>query len=248
MRIHASSPAWSKQNSALVDEGRRLANNARADGVEVRLLGGVAVIIHGHGRSPEGSRPVRDIDVIVKDGQGRRLSRILESLGYEPEARFNAVNGQRRMIFHGRLGELDVLVGTFEMCHRINFQARLSADFPTVTITDLLVTKLQVVRLNAKDASDIFDIVATHELGTGPGDHIEVDYLKRLVRDDWGLWLTIRNTLQLMISQFEDPRSESSFKTLLVELDRAPKTIRWKIRAQLGTRIPWYTLPDEVRE
>ena len=35
--------------------------------------------------------------------------------------------------------------------------------------------------------------------------------------------------------------------TLVDALHSAPKTLRWKARAAVGTRVPWYATPEEVQ-
>jgi hypothetical protein len=34
--------------------------------------------------------------------------------------------------------------------------------------------------------------------------------------------------------------------TLLRAIEAAPKTRRWRLRAKVGRKVRWYTLPDEV--
>src|SRR5574341_88307 len=105
-----------RRNLALLEEGRRLVELGAGAGVTVRLLGGVAVLAHcPSALGAGGIREIADLDVVVGAGQGRALARLLTNAGYRPEQRFNALHGQRRMLFHGPLGQLDVLVGTFEI-------------------------------------------------------------------------------------------------------------------------------------
>src|SRR5204862_243936 len=73
---------------------------------------------------------------------------------------------------------------------------RLPLDAPTLTVSDLLLTKLQIVELNAKDADDAAVLLRTHDLGRGEGDHVDLDYLAGLAGDDWGLWRTLAGTLE----------------------------------------------------
>jgi hypothetical protein len=42
-------------------------------------------------------------------------------------------------------------------------------------------------------------------------------------------------------------RIHSRIDRLVELLDRAPKTLRWRMRARLGERVRWYELPEEVR-
>jgi hypothetical protein len=235
-----------RRNLDLLEEGRRLAEGARAEGITLRLIGGVAVMAHCPGvLAAGGSRPIADVDAVVGSRQGRALSRFLRSAGYEPEPRFNALHGHKRMLFHGPHGPLDVLVGVFEMCHRIDLSDRLHLDDPTVTVTDLLLTKLQVVELNEKDARDALDLLAEHDLARAEGDAVNLDYLDSLVGGDWGLWRTITGTLE-RLRELAEPDTRARIDEVRRSLIEVPKTRRWKLRARVGERVRWYVLPDEV--
>jgi hypothetical protein len=245
----AVEPDFATSNGQLLEEALRVIELAADAGVMARLIGGMAVLQHDPGlRARGGSRPINDIDLMVPKGQQRGLARVLVDAGYAPEERFNALNGHRRMLFHGAQSDLDVLVGIFEMCHRIDMTSQFALDSPTLPVTDLLLTKLQIVKLNAKDAGDIVDLLATHEIAEGPGDHIDLARLRALVRDDWGLWRTITGTLRTMVGMdLADAVAERSL-ALLAALEEAPKSTRWKVRARVGERVAWYVLPDEVTQ
>jgi Uncharacterised nucleotidyltransferase len=242
-------PPHRERNLALLGEAVGLVEAADAAGVVARLLGGLAVLQHDPAlRERGGTRPVNDIDLIVGAGANRPMAELLSSRGYRAEERFNALNGHRRMLFHGERADVDVLVGTFEMCHRIEMESRFALDAPTLTVTDLLVTKLQIVKLNEKDLGDIVDVLAGHELGRGHGDWIDVDRLDELTRGDWGLWRTVAGTLDTVVSSDPRPLVAERARTLRTALDETPKSRRWKLRARVGDRVPWYVLPDEVQQ
>lgn len=235
------------RNRQLLDEGVAIAKRARSEGIEARLLGGLGILHHNADLLARGgSRAINDIDLIVPAGQHRLIARLLVAAGYAPEERFNALNGHRRMVFHGADWDLDVLVGVFEMCHRIELSNRFELDFPTLTVTDLLLTKLQIVKLNAKDAGDIVDLVAAHPLGEGPGDQVDLAHLRELVRHDWGLWRTITGTIETVVATGPSAAVAERLGELLAALHDAPKSTRWKLRARVGDRVGWYVLPDEV--
>ncbi len=237
------------RNRRLLDEAVRLIEGARGVGVEARLIGGLGILHHDPElRARGGSRPINDIDLMVPTGEHRFIARLLVEAGYTPEERFNALNGHRRMVFHGPGWDLDVLVGIFEMCHRIDMTTRFGLDYPTLPVTDLLLTKLQIVKLNAKDAGDTVDLVTAHSLGEGPGDHIDLARLRALVRDDWGLWRTITGTVETVIATDPPGGVAERLGTLLAALHEAPKSARWKLRARVGERVTWYVLPDEVNQ
>lgn len=237
------------RNRQLLDEALRLIDRGREIGVDARLIGGLGILHHDPElRERGGSRPINDIDLMVPSGQHRFLARLLVEAGYTPEERFNALNGHRRMVFHAAEWDLDVLVGIFEMCHRIDMTARFALDYPTLPVTDLLLTKLQIVKLNAKDVGDIVDLVAAHGLDEGPGDQVDLVHLRSLVRDNWGLWRTITGTVETVIATGPSEAVSGRLGALLAALHAAPKTTRWKLRARVGDRVAWYVLPDEVNQ
>jgi hypothetical protein len=235
----------SRDGTELLAEGKRIVSETAASGLQLRLLGGVAIALH----CPEslGGKPHRsfaDLDAVTSPRAGRRLSAALAELGYAPNSRFNASHGDRRLMFAGPTARLDVFVGRFQMCHTLDLADRLTLDEPTLTATDLLITKLQIVELNEKDASDAMLLLLEHELGSGPGDHIDVDTLSDVVRGDWGLWRTMTGTLN-SLTQLDGVASERA-AALIEVLDRAPKNRAFKLRARVGERVRWYELPEEV--
>jgi len=225
----------------LLDEGVALVEAAAADDQVLRLLGGAAIMLHS---GVNGYRQLGDLDAVVRQEDARAIGATLRGRGYEPESRFNALHGDRRQIFHGPKGKLDVFVEVFEMCHRIDLARRLLLDSPTLTVSDLLLTKLQVVELNAKDAEDAAVLLRAHELGHGEGDRVNLDYVTALAADNWGLWRTLTGTLGRLEELQPDVAPKA--RTLRDELDGAPKTRRFRLRARVGERKRWYELPDEV--
>lgn len=240
---------YAARNRELAAEALAIVERAADAGVDARVLGGLGILMHDDDLlAGGGSRPINDIDLIVPGGQHHAIAELLAARGYLPEERFNALNGHRRMVFHGPLSDLDVLVGIFEMCHRIDMSSRFGLDRPSLPVTDLLLTKLQIVKLNEKDLLDIVDVVAGHELGRGHGDWIDVDRLEALVRDDWGLWRTITGTIRTTAASSAPAPVMERLTALLEALDASPKSTRWRLRARVGDRVPWYVLPDEVNQ
>jgi hypothetical protein len=229
----------------LIDEGMRLAQAAEAEGLKVRLLGGVGVVAHcPQALAGQPHREIADIDIAVSRRDARKLTAFLEGRGYEAEKRFNALHGDARMIFHGPAGKLDVFVGSFIMCHALDLDDRLGLDFPALTATDLLLTKLQIVELNAKDAHDASLLLAEHPIHAGDGDHIDGAYVARLTGEDWGLWRTVTATLSRLSELY--PAVADRCRQLGDVIQAAPKSRRFKLRARVGERVQWYELPEET--
>ena len=85
----------------VVVEATRLVDAANAAGCTVRVMGGVAVSLHAHGGvHPALRRTYRDIDLVAAKKQGKPTLKMLEAAGYEPNERFNAMNGGRRLVVY----------------------------------------------------------------------------------------------------------------------------------------------------
>jgi hypothetical protein len=154
------------------------------------------------------------------------------------------------------------------MCHRIDFADRLAVSRPTLPLAELLLSKLQIVRINRKDVLDALVLLAEHPLGSddGPQDTthgrgtISVPRIVSITSNDWGWWRTVTGNLETLQRYLEtdfregdldvgravrlDPASQITL--LRQALDEAPKSMRWRLRAQLGERMPWYSEPEEV--
>jgi hypothetical protein len=231
--------------TVLIDEGMGLAQAADEAGLKLRLLGGVGVVAHcPKVLAGKPHREIADIDVAVTRRDARALTGFLEGRGYTAEKRFNALHGDTRMIFHGPAGKLDVFVGSFAMCHELELDTRLGLDAPALTATDLLLTKLQIVELNAKDAHDASVLLTEHPVQSGDGDHIDAAYISRLTGDDWGLWRTVTATLHRLSELY--PAVTDRCRQLSDAIEAAPKTRRFKLRARVGERVRWYELPEET--
>jgi hypothetical protein len=233
-------------SDSLLDAAQKLTSTGEERGIALRALGGVGVLLHCPVALSNGPhRAFADLDVAVPRDAERKVPALFQAAGYEADRRFNAAQGDRRMIFHGPVGKVDVFVGVFEMCHRLDLSPRLPLERDTLTAADLLMTKLQVVEVNQKDVDDTALLLSEHEVREGPGDHIDIAYLKTLVYDNWGLWRTATGTLELVAGRREDVASRAN--EIADALRDAPKGKRFRMRARIGERKRWYELPDEIK-
>jgi hypothetical protein len=243
--------------SDVVEEAARLLAGATANGVPLRLVGGLAVCVHATGGlHPAVARTYGDIDLVVPKGRGRQATELLRALGYEADDEFNAVNGHRRLLFHDRRNarQLDVFVGAFEMCHAVPVADRLELDPVTVPLAELLLTKLQVVELNEKDQRDILALLYHHSVGDSDSDVINGGRIAALCSGDWGLWRTCKLNLErtadaLPSYAFSDDERElvaDRVRLLWRMVEEVPKSHRWRLRDRIGDRKRWYEEPEEV--
>jgi hypothetical protein len=162
------------------------------------------------------------------------------------------------MIFHEREHgrQLDVLVGSFAMCHALDLDGRLDTGSITLTPADLLLTKLQVVHITYKDLLDAVTLLHHHELADHvpiAADAIDLARLEEVCGRDWGWYTTVADNLprvQALAGELlpapDAERVTSRIGTITTVLAECPKPLRWKARAKLGRRMPWYELPEEI--
>lgn len=250
-------------------EALRLVDLTEARGLVVRLFGGLAFRAQSPGW-PRDGRPDPDIDLAVRGRDRAALASLLEAEGYRPDRQHNALFGQKQLYFADpiRRRTMDVLVDRFEMCHTFVFGDRLAATRPTIPLAELLLSKLQIRRINRKDVLDALVMLGDHPLGHGDGSAntaeetalINLDRIVELTSTDWGWWRTVSGSLETIKGFLDAGVEDSEIDTgrprrfdlasqlalLGQAIDDAPKTTRWKLRARVGDRVTWYAEPEEV--
>jgi hypothetical protein len=238
-----------------LDEAHRLADIIVKEQAPLRLLGGTAIYLH----SPTAAvdplrRSYYDLDLVGLSAQRAELERTLELAGYQEDREFNATWGHLRLLYHdvAHDRQVDVFVDKFVMCHTFDLRPRFALDTPTLPLADLLLTKLQVVEINQKDVLDILALLHDHPLGDGSPESIDIDYIAALAANDWGIWRTITGSLDTVLEFWHSIGSygpydiQSQIYLLQQALAAVPKSLAWKVRAQVGERVRWYELPEEV--
>jgi hypothetical protein len=184
---------------------------------------------------------------------------MLTERGYDPDKNFNALYGNKQLYFaHGDTGlAIDVLIDKLHMCHTLEFADRLTRMPYTLDAVDLLMSKLQIVELNEKDADDCLRLLVTFALeDSADAGTIDLRVFRSLVGDDWGWWRTVTLNLDRISALLNagarpaieggrlDPRTQ--LQTLSEVAESAPKSRRWKMRAKIGERKRWYDVPEET--
>lgn len=245
----------------LEDEMHRLVGEAQKQGLFLRLIGGLAVKVHcDHAMHRALMRDYPDIDFVTDKDGSLRLEPFLVSLGYTPNKTFNTLSGDRRQLYHDpeRNRQIDVFIGDFHMCHKIPFSGRLGVEPLTIPLAELFLTKAQIVQLNRKDVLDLLALLLDHEVGPSDQETINSDVIASLCARDWGLYTTVSLTIGKLRTFMDHAEAELLAETQKAEIgdrlhrmqdamDRAPKNMQWKLRARLGTRVPWYDEVEEVR-
>ncbi len=241
------------------DEAARLGDDATSSGLDLRIMGGLAVWLTSPSvRIPPYARPYGDIDFAVSSRHARRATAFFETAGYVPEKLFNAIHGAQRLNFGHPDGRwtLDVVIDELRMSHAIDLRGRLAGPTFTIDLADLLLTKLQIWEINRKDLGDVVCLLADHDVVDGPESPKAIDRRRvlALTSSDWGLGHTIERNLRSVAELAReqppaDPRHDPAIaaETLLAAIESAPKTLGWRARARVGERVRWYETPEEVR-
>ena len=246
-----------------------LARGAADSGLGLKLLGGLAIRVLCPPQFPPRLRAGQDMDFACLSKGRKNVASYLESSGCEPDRRFNNLNGDRQMYFNAPSGRpIDVMVDRLTMCHTLDFRPSFGNLPLTVDAVDLLLSKLQIVELNEKDARDTLHLlsgVPVSGSGAAPGQggagggsatSIDSDRFAKLLGADWGWWRTVTGSLKKLPmlaaghpelippSPPLDPIAQAAY--LLELAESAPKGVKWKLRANVGDRVRWYELPEEV--
>ncbi len=223
-------------------EALMLARGAKDAGLGLKLLGGLAVRVVCPDFPPRLRRD-QDIDFACMSKGRKDVAAYLEQAGCTGDRRFNNLNGDRQMYFTAPSGR-------------------------PIDVIDILLSKLQIVELNEKDVRDILQILGALPVGgSQPGGRhaaapaagqpvIDTERFAKLLGADWGWWRTVTINLAKLPglaaekpglappSPPFDPVAQS--RRLLEIAESAPKGVRWKLRSNIGDRVRWYELPEEV--
>lgn len=232
--------------------------------VTLRLLGALAFRVHCPIHSDlfqKLSRSISDIDFAGYSSQSKQIREVFHEADYVvPREALHEIALSSRMIFthpdHPDL-HIDVFLDQLQMCHLINFRGRLELDSSTLPLSDMLLEKLQIAEINEKDIKDCIVLLREHELGDRvQKDTLDIKYIASLLANDWGFYHTATSNLRKIADALgkyanltpDDRRIVTErVESLQTRIEQAPKSLAWKLRAKVGTKVPWYNKVEEVR-
>ena len=263
-----------------VKEATHLVATAQSQGIYQRIMGSLAAYIHtmdrpeiistfkSLGRFGEGKPNFTDLDLIAYSKQGRQVGQIFKQLGFKPDEMVNGFFGDRRLIFYSPTGayHVDIFLNKLEFSHTVEFgekpgAGRLELDSPTISLTDLVLEKLQIHEINRKDLIDLIIVFLGHPVSSdGAKEREAVDgaYISKILGDDWGFWYDSVANLDKVKSfaielMNEGKLTNEHVSTVNREVARlvdmantSSKTKRWEVRSKVGTKKPWYREVEEV--
>jgi hypothetical protein len=246
-----------------VAEAKEIVDAARERALHLRLLGALAVIEQCPDHRwllEKTNRVLTDLDFMGYQKEVRKAEQMFRDLGYE-------ILGGRgvtmdvwadRRIFHdpaGRRRRVDLFLDRLDFCHPINLTGRLDLDPVTIPLTDLLLEKLQIVEINEKDLKDLVVLLLEHDVSDRQQDGaFDAGYAAGLLSADWGFYYTVSLNFE-RIRRYAETIPDldvADRETIGRRIDQlwqraqdAPKGMRWKLRARVGTSRRWYNQVGE---
>lgn len=240
-----------------LEEAHRLTDAAQQRGMVLRVMGPIAL----HAYFPEyvelyrqmerlGQRVFTDIDYASYGKHRGKMIPFFEGMGYQVEKRALMISGGSRHIYFGdRIPMIDVFFDHLSYNHPIDYRGRLEIHQYCVSLTDLMLQKLQIVHINDKDLKDMMLLLLAGRVADTDQGAINGKYIARLFSDDWGFYYTATTNLKKVQEAMSEVRAltpehqhviRENANQLLEMIEKAPKSSRWQKRAKVGTSKPWY--------
>lgn len=241
-------------------EALRIVNAAAGSSLTLRLLGSLAFQFHcpkyGYLQKQLG-RAYTDIDYAGYKSQASKMAGLLVPFGYKEDPEVNLLYAGERLIYNNPEVNIhiDIFFDKLNFCHEISWIDRLENDSPTLPLAEMLLEKMQIVKINEKDIIDTIMLLLEHQLGDDDAERINIQRISNLCAQDWGLWRTVTMNLDKVrrlgqtyaeLSPEEKSRLAQQVDSALGEINQEPKTFAWKLRSRIGDRVKWYQDVDEA--
>jgi len=248
------------KDDAFLEEALRIIERARGEGIPIRIMGAIAIRLHAKkilGQGQPLKRNITDMDFVGYSNHKTKIETFITDLGYEQrKAMLTPGLLLNRLIFFSKKDpskHIDVFLDQLQMCHTINFRNRLEVDYPTIPLAELLLEKMQIVKISEKDIKDMLVLLVEHDIGKVDHETINAELIAETLSRDWGFYYTVTTNLSNLKKFTESYKISEEEKSIITEridklvqrIESEPKSLRWKMRAKVGTRRKWY---DEVEE
>lgn len=257
-----AAPARTPPPDAVRAEALRLCERATERSLTLRIIGSIAVQLYCPAQADLlvrlGRRPVRDVDLVGYAREQRHLETMFEEEGWvlDPVIRQAKEYGVSRLIYThpGSHHKVDVFLDRLVMSHTLDLRDRLAGTAPNVPLGDLLLSKLQIHEITTNDLLDLTILLAAHDPMADQVAVIDLPYVLGVLGNDWGFCRSALLNLEKLSDALRGvdlaPETvvlvQARVGALRDAIEGAPKSRRWRLRATIGTRAPWYQDVDEV--
>lgn len=191
----------------LVQLGTGIINKAAAQGITLRMNGGVAIYARCPGIESHKTlqREHSDLDFVAAANSWNRLAEFFTTRGW---AKKSKAPTELQFIKN------DVVVEVQSPTHRkdfaFDFTTRLELISLTLPLADLLLGKLARAAFQEKDIQDAAALLADHRVTDGGDEEEDInrEYLYQIVNKDYRLWKTVFDntvTLEKVLDRYLEP-------------------------------------------
>jgi len=244
--------------STFIEEAISCVEEAAKENITLRIMGGLGIYLHAQEfkqlwekLARLGERVFTDIDFASYGKFRNKLLDFFTKRGYSIDKRLQMYHGTRRHIyFGGKVPMIEVFFDKLEMNHTISFNKRLETDSPTLPLAELLLQKLQIVKINEKDIKDAIVLLRARDIGKTDNETINLDVLAQVgLLSDWGFYYTATTNLKKImdfvptcnaLTNNDRKIIDDKVNNILRYLEEQPKSLGWKLRARVGTKKKWY--------
>ena len=218
-------------------ELKRIIEASNNAGLMLRVIGSLAFQMHcpkyGYLQAVMG-RAYTDIDFAAYKKQSREIKTLMAGLGYIENREVFIISEGNRAIYENSHNNLhvDVFFDKLDFCHVISWADRLELDAPTIPLSEMLLEKMQIVKINEKDVIDTIMLLLEHPLGENDKETINIARVARLCANDWGLWRTTTMNLEKVgnlaagypqLSEDLKSQVQTQVKQALARIESEPK-------------------------
>ena len=251
----------SSERERFENELKRILHASDEAGLMLRVIGSLAFQMHcpeyGYVQQAMG-RVYTDIDFAAYSKQSKAIQALMAGLGYNENKEVFIVSEGDRAIFEKESRDLhvDVFYDKLDFSHVISWNGRLEVDSPTIPLAEMLLEKMQIVKINEKDIIDTIMLLLEHPLGENDQEVINIARVANLCGSDWGLWRTTSMNLEKVkrlavsypqLSDEQKARVTTQVDVALQRMEQEPKSMAWRMRSRVGDRLKWYKDVDEVQ-
>jgi hypothetical protein len=229
--------------------------------IPVRLVGSAAVLYRCQNivrLQFFAHRAWKDVDLVCPPDSYRKAHDFLSNLGFQSDYRLEAVTDGRRAVFYSPSFKMlvDLFAGELRFSHTLRLKGRILNDPYTVSLADLLLSKLQRIGARESDMEDMLLLLGLFDIGNKDGNSMNLNRIVSVLSQDWGFYQTACENLTLVedfsrnvkdneIERLKGKAMENRSR-ILAEINGSPKSVRWKLRSILGKRIKWYSEVDST--
>ncbi len=263
----------STRHEEMMVEARRIVDAGNDRGLVLRLTGGLAVR-HYSIDLEFAEREYSDIDLVGLARQAGEIGELFGDLGYEENTSVATatLSSQRQYLkrlhnvesnahMHKRahfapslpgpppLDHVDVFLDWIKMDHAIDLRDRLDINTYAIDPADLFLSKLQIQKLNEKDAHDVVTLCKDVYVDFEPHPGVlDLEHVADSCARDWGLYVDVMTNIDTVLEHLADydlsPREVArigrSLELAQDMMTEHTKSLRWRLRARVGKRLRWY--------